>query len=681
MKKLVTSLILVMITLSIYAFQIPPKSARLVTDYIGLLSPAEQNALEQKLLAFEKQTSIQIAVVTLDDLDGEDPQSVATEFIHQWGIGQKGLDNGVILLVVKYSEAAKQKLSENKHGSYRIGTGYGVEEYLPDAKCNQITAKILPYTKQNKYGEGMNVVINEIIKTLGTVGWEQRQAFEKQKAAKAKEDKEVFLNALGITMVGLILLGLLIYLISKIRKEHQRRQAIEERKDSIRSSFKDVEEEYLDILNKIPPKDVNYPDWAVQRYNTVQEKINATKTIEIEMELFESVLNANPDNARKITTKVDNAITELQSSIDLLDEIPVEVQKYRNGAKDKLANAEKVVTQFSQDVDSKVKEGFILTKYQKASTDFTKKLETLKNSKEENNEKAIWDSSVSLYRGVVETQSEMNTIITMRNETELILTGVSKTLQTIPENEIKSSKLILNELKSTYPQDNWKDLEDMFSQIPTQISACERLLTDTKNQNSMEKQAFSSANLSAKKCVDQLETIQLCCKKIKDRKAEILLAKDNYQKILSNTEEAVKNAKTKTNHPDVKDTTKSKYNKAETSFQNAKKSFGSQPLDWIAAVSVLSGIIELAQSANNSAQSDISDAENARETERRRIRQNQQQEQQRQRRQREEQEEDDERRNNSYTSSFSNDTDSTNNDSFGGFGGGESGGGGGGVDD
>ncbi|MEI6426403.1 MAG: TPM domain-containing protein [Candidatus Absconditabacteria bacterium] len=678
MKKLLSSLLLVMITLSIYAFQVPPRSPRLVTDYIGLLSPEEKNGLEQKLLVFEKQTSIQIAVITLDDLDGEDPQSVATEFIQQWGIGQKKLDNGVVLLVVKYSEAARKKLSENKHGSCRIGTGYGVEEYLTDAKCKKITAKILPYVKQDNYSGGINMTIDEIIKTLGTVGWEQRQTFEKQKVAKAKEDRDVFLNALGITMGGLILLGLLIFFISKIQKERQKKQVIEQKKASIRSSFKEAEERYTDLINSIPPKDLNYPDWAVQRYNTVQERITATKIIKIEIGLFENVLKTNPEDARKITNKVCKVITELQSSIDLLQEIPIEVQKYRNGAKDKLANAESFVTKFSQDIDSEVKKGFILTKYQTASTGFTKRLETIKNSKEENNEKAIWDSSVILYRDVVETHSEMNTIFTTHNETEQILKSVEKALQTISENGIKSSSIILDELKSTYPEDNWKDLETNFSLIPAQISTCQRLLTDAKNQNSMGKQEFNSAKLSANKCIGQLDTIQLCCRKIKDRKAEILLAKDNYQKILSNAEKSVENAKQKINHPDVKDTTKSKYNQAQTSLQNAKKNFERQSvINWILSVSVLSGIIELSQSASNSAQNDISDAENARETERRRIKRQQeeiqQQEQQRQRRQREE----DERRNTSYTSSFSNDN---SNDSFSGFGGGDSGGGGGGTD-
>ena len=76
--------------------QYPP---RLVNDFAGMLNGREMSELENKLVAFNDSTSTQIAIVIVNDLKGYDVADYAQRLAEQWGIGQRGLDNGILILV------------------------------------------------------------------------------------------------------------------------------------------------------------------------------------------------------------------------------------------------------------------------------------------------------------------------------------------------------------------------------------------------------------------------------------------------------------------------------------------------------------------------------------------------------------------------------------------------------
>ena len=69
-----------------------------MNDFAGMLTPEEVN-LEQKLVSFNDSTSTQIAIVTVPSLEGYDKADYAQQLGEKWGIGQKGLNNGVLILV------------------------------------------------------------------------------------------------------------------------------------------------------------------------------------------------------------------------------------------------------------------------------------------------------------------------------------------------------------------------------------------------------------------------------------------------------------------------------------------------------------------------------------------------------------------------------------------------------
>src|SRR5208283_4080408 len=107
-----------------------PDPPRLVNDYAGFLTSAEQRQLENKLVAINDSSTTQIAVVIVKSLQGYDINDMGARIIQKWGIGQKNKDNGLLILV-------KPKLP-GERGEIAIATGYGVEHLVTDALAKQI---------------------------------------------------------------------------------------------------------------------------------------------------------------------------------------------------------------------------------------------------------------------------------------------------------------------------------------------------------------------------------------------------------------------------------------------------------------------------------------------------------------------------------------------------------------
>ena len=123
---------------------------RLVNDFAGVLSGQQRAALENKLVRFNQRTSTQIAIVTVKSLSGYDKADYAIKLSEKWGIGQKGKNNGILILV-------KPKTG-NERGEVFVAVGYGLEAVVPDAVARQalVGAELLPAFKKNDYFTGLN---------------------------------------------------------------------------------------------------------------------------------------------------------------------------------------------------------------------------------------------------------------------------------------------------------------------------------------------------------------------------------------------------------------------------------------------------------------------------------------------------------------------------------------------
>ncbi|MCM1322164.1 MAG: TPM domain-containing protein [Bacteroides sp.] len=122
-----------------------------VNDYAGLISAAGKSEIASFLNSVNDTTGIQIAVLTVQSLKGRDIESFSHQTAEAWKLGQKGKDNGVLLLV---------SLAEK---AIRIETGYGIESTLTDMKCGLIIRQVIaPYFKNGSYEQGIREGVKNI---------------------------------------------------------------------------------------------------------------------------------------------------------------------------------------------------------------------------------------------------------------------------------------------------------------------------------------------------------------------------------------------------------------------------------------------------------------------------------------------------------------------------------------
>ncbi|MGB3947524.1 MAG: TPM domain-containing protein [Bacteroidia bacterium] len=150
LKRLFRILMIVLSSCLSMSAAIPerPNPPRLVNNLSvempDFLSDQEEAMLEQKLTAFANETSNQIVIVVVDDLDGDEPWSYATELGQKWGVGQGKFDNGVVILIKPTGADGQRNLF--------IAVGYGLEGAIPDLTTKQIREnEMYPYFKKGEY--------------------------------------------------------------------------------------------------------------------------------------------------------------------------------------------------------------------------------------------------------------------------------------------------------------------------------------------------------------------------------------------------------------------------------------------------------------------------------------------------------------------------------------------------
>jgi len=136
------------------ALTFPALSGRVVDD-ANILDAATRSALTQKLEALQQRTGTQLVVVTLKSLQGTSIENYGVELGRTWHIGEKGTNNGALLIVAP---------NERK---VRIEVGYGLEGTLTDAQTKVIIETvIIPRFRANDYPGGITAGANNIIQVL-----------------------------------------------------------------------------------------------------------------------------------------------------------------------------------------------------------------------------------------------------------------------------------------------------------------------------------------------------------------------------------------------------------------------------------------------------------------------------------------------------------------------------------
>lgn len=129
-----------------------PSPPKLVNDLADVLSPQQEQMLEQKLVAFDDSTSTQIAVITMQSTGRYVIEDYALYLGREWGVGQEGMNNGVVILA-----AIKDR-------KVTIQVGYGIEPYVTDGRAKRIIEKdVLPAFRNSDYYSGINAAADKIM--------------------------------------------------------------------------------------------------------------------------------------------------------------------------------------------------------------------------------------------------------------------------------------------------------------------------------------------------------------------------------------------------------------------------------------------------------------------------------------------------------------------------------------
>ena len=162
----VATLLALLLLVPALALDFPVLTGRVVDD-AGILDAGTRAALTQKLAEFEAKTSDQLVVVTLKSLQGTSVEDFGVELGRHWQIGQKGKNNGVLLIVAP---------NERK---VRIEVGYGLEGALTDAVSRLIIENaITPRFRAGDFPGGITRGVDDIISVLtgDAAEWQQRAA-------------------------------------------------------------------------------------------------------------------------------------------------------------------------------------------------------------------------------------------------------------------------------------------------------------------------------------------------------------------------------------------------------------------------------------------------------------------------------------------------------------------------
>lgn len=156
MKKIAISILFLLFfasfTTSLFAIEFP-KYTGYVNDFENILNNDE--VLEQKLASLEKETAIEIAIVTVSDFAGTTIEDYALKLFETWKIGKADKDNGLLILI---SSAMRQS---------RFEVGYGLEGTLPDSLTGRIQDYyMIPAFKTDDYSKG---VLDGIDATIGVI--------------------------------------------------------------------------------------------------------------------------------------------------------------------------------------------------------------------------------------------------------------------------------------------------------------------------------------------------------------------------------------------------------------------------------------------------------------------------------------------------------------------------------
>jgi uncharacterized protein len=182
-----------------FGYSNPGSPTGYINDYAKILSTSWVQIQNNSLQEFETKTSVEIAVVAIPNLGGDTIENYAVKLFEDWKIGQKGKDNGLLLLI-----------SQADH-EVRIEIGYGLEETITDSESNHIIQDLMIPNLKNGNTEGaITAALDEIKSKIDGTGKQETSSEEKWQTYNIDTSSlEKFSLSFVIGFIGAFIIGIM----------------------------------------------------------------------------------------------------------------------------------------------------------------------------------------------------------------------------------------------------------------------------------------------------------------------------------------------------------------------------------------------------------------------------------------------------------------------------------------
>ncbi len=185
MKNLLLTIALFICSVVSAQYKAPEKAQNsYVTDLADILTTDQEKSLNILVDRVKRQSSVEMAIVTLNSLDGYPIEDVALTIGRSWGVGKAGINNGLLYVICPKERTA------------RLEVGPGLQGILTDAETNRLQDEIKPFYRKEQYFVGMFQMFSKIEQILSPEYAEQQALYKKQQEQKAEETKRSLITFL-----------------------------------------------------------------------------------------------------------------------------------------------------------------------------------------------------------------------------------------------------------------------------------------------------------------------------------------------------------------------------------------------------------------------------------------------------------------------------------------------------
>lgn len=324
-----------------------------VNDFAKLFSADVARKLETEIRTYKEKTSIEIAVVTVNSLEGLSVEDYTIGLARKWGVGAKKKDNGVVLLVAP---------NERK---VRIEVGYGLEPDLTDSQAGRVIRdQIIPLFKEGRMADGVVAGVAGILQQLGDTPYkaraEERAAIAERGRLEAERQKEAFANFLfvaGIVLAIIAVVGFAVFSVKKRLEWKRKLMAWHSQNNQwfaeIINKISEAESEYeptialLRLLKRANPKEL----WQEleEKADKVPEAIKLLKARQEEALRIHERGYKHSEEARGVISKLHSDAIGYSSVYELVQARDLEIQDAKKKSQELLKNLPEAIQKASEE--------------------------------------------------------------------------------------------------------------------------------------------------------------------------------------------------------------------------------------------------------------------------------------------------------------------------------------------